>query len=723
MAQINLILPSLPQETSMFPGDETNASTENPFSTHLELALAGNNNSETDHGYPENTPQLIQNNGTVRIKEDLTTNQNLFEITNPLLTNDRVENSQHESIKIITDRPQPVLSRDNQVNSNELDAVNVSKVAEQLTGHLADDLLPKDNESIVKTDINTRTEISRQTVHGEPNPNISLSIHGENKQSKQPLSRPLLAADSSKNINLQEAVVSLADQNAALQQSSTIPLQATEPGQTTNTKNSEPLLKGQNVALKQTTTDNLQATVPNQTTNAKNPEPLLSKQNVALKQTTTDNLQATVPNQTTNTKNPAPLLSEQNVALKQSPTNLSQAASFSQPTIRKDSENPPIKQSLTLKQHSSNALPAANDSFSFTSKNNPINQEQGIIAQRLQEIINYDNEKGTVAIKTITQQQPASGNSFDYLETLASNRALMFTSNDSNRVVLGNKTNPQTEVKIPSLISNPAIQISTSDDNGDISVLAEGFKVAVLPNPPQQLSGIRHDTNQQYFEAKAQLQNLSGDEQNMQGNQQGNEQPTQSNQANQSMQTSATQGSGEPVGVFSIPASYSQDQPLHSVVAVNKPQFTQPETIVKEQEIVQQVLNRFQLSRRSLDSQINLRLHPAELGEMKIDLTVKEGSIRANVVAQSQFVQEVMEKNIGKLKAVLEDQGFTIDEINVTSQSESVGEFNLSDKQFSSQDSSASKQDERTMMSEPFNLAELSNQENSNTSDGVDLKV
>jgi len=105
-------------------------------------------------------------------------------------------------------------------------------------------------------------------------------------------------------------------------------------------------------------------------------------------------------------------------------------------------------------------------------------------------------------------------------------------------------------------------------------------------------------------------------------------------------------------------------------------------TVVHEDEIIRQMTEKFQVSGKHTDSRINIKLHPAELGSLKIDLSVKEGSIRANVVAQSHHTMQILEKNIQKLRAVLENQGFTVDQIAVSAESDSVAGFDLFDRQF-----------------------------------------
>lgn len=104
-----------------------------------------------------------------------------------------------------------------------------------------------------------------------------------------------------------------------------------------------------------------------------------------------------------------------------------------------------------------------------------------------------------------------------------------------------------------------------------------------------------------------------------------------------------------------------------------------------EDNVVHQFMARFQLGRRLAESTINIKLHPAELGELKIDLAVKEGAIKVSVVAQSQQVQEIIERNIARLRTLLEDQGFSLDNVTVTTESDSVSDFDLFDRQLFSQ--------------------------------------
>jgi flagellar hook-length control protein FliK len=98
--------------------------------------------------------------------------------------------------------------------------------------------------------------------------------------------------------------------------------------------------------------------------------------------------------------------------------------------------------------------------------------------------------------------------------------------------------------------------------------------------------------------------------------------------------------------------------------------------VAYEENVMQQVTGHFHSLWRKDGDRLTLKLHPAELGELKIDLTVKEGSIKANVLAQSQYIQDIVERNLPRLKNSLAERGYTVEEILVTAQSDTVADFN-----------------------------------------------
>lgn len=267
----------------------------------------------------------------------------------------------------------------------------------------------------------------------------------------------------------------------------------------------------------------------------------------------------------------------------------------------------------------------------------------------------------------------------------------------------------------------PEIVTNSPLTKGDgFTALQEGVFASTLRNRQQQLEGIRHDKTQQFYDAKTQPQNVLSENLNLTSKQQGNE---MSGQGSIFSQATPLSQNPESSGTFSLPVNQGADPLSTQLSDTGKTSMLPSGTLVQDQEVIQQIVERFRVNKRLLESKIQLKLHPAELGKLEIDLTVKEGSIRANVVAQSQHVQEILEKNIAKLKSLLEQQGFTVEEISVTSKSETVDGFDLFDQQLSNSESSNfQKKSDKTETHTPFVLDEFQ-ESYVETPSGVNIKA
>ena len=82
--------------------------------------------------------------------------------------------------------------------------------------------------------------------------------------------------------------------------------------------------------------------------------------------------------------------------------------------------------------------------------------------------------------------------------------------------------------------------------------------------------------------------------------------------------------------------------------------------------MMQQVIDHLRDLPRPLPNRISLQLHPAELGQLKINLTMQEGVIRASLVTQTVQAQEILEKHMPKLRALLERQGLALEDVRIT---------------------------------------------------------
>ncbi len=262
------------------------------------------------------------------------------------------------------------------------------------------------------------------------------------------------------------------------------------------------------------------------------------------------------------------------------------------------------------------------------------------------------------------------------------------TSGDNSRKVFSMPNGTFAALVAGAPAINPEVAVPTPGDDGEVDgnepmlAMPQGLE-APAAKGNQSLTSLRHTTEQQYFEAKIDLQKGGENDTASPDSRQGNE---------FGQQAASSPGLATPAGVaaeqtntFAQPLALVQEgQPLPTSEST-RPLTLPSGAIVHQDEVFQQFIDRFQIARRALDTQINIKLHPAELGEVNINLSVKEGAIRANVVAQSQHVQEIIEKNMGKLRKVLEQQGFTIEEITVIAKSDALGDFNLFDRQLFSQ--------------------------------------
>lgn len=105
-------------------------------------------------------------------------------------------------------------------------------------------------------------------------------------------------------------------------------------------------------------------------------------------------------------------------------------------------------------------------------------------------------------------------------------------------------------------------------------------------------------------------------------------------------------------------------------------------TPTQENSFVNQVIQRFNINPNSPASKMVIKLYPEELGELKIDIQIRDGVIKANFVAQTQQVQQVLEKYMPKLRTFMEQQGLTVDDILVTNTADNVGGHDLFQEDF-----------------------------------------
>ena len=99
-----------------------------------------------------------------------------------------------------------------------------------------------------------------------------------------------------------------------------------------------------------------------------------------------------------------------------------------------------------------------------------------------------------------------------------------------------------------------------------------------------------------------------------------------------------------------------------------------------ESRVVQQTIDHLTLHARGDSSSITVKLHPEELGELQLRMVMEGDQLKVHLQAQSQQVQEVLERHFPRLRDALQEQGVTVEDFQVSVDS---GERN--DQQFSQQ--------------------------------------
>lgn len=96
---------------------------------------------------------------------------------------------------------------------------------------------------------------------------------------------------------------------------------------------------------------------------------------------------------------------------------------------------------------------------------------------------------------------------------------------------------------------------------------------------------------------------------------------------------------------------------------------------VSDSQIFDQVVTHLSGSASGETGRMVLRLHPAELGALRIELMVEGDQLRANLHAQTQQVQDVLERNLNQLRSALAEQGLKIDQFQVSSDARQNQQF------------------------------------------------
>ena len=88
--------------------------------------------------------------------------------------------------------------------------------------------------------------------------------------------------------------------------------------------------------------------------------------------------------------------------------------------------------------------------------------------------------------------------------------------------------------------------------------------------------------------------------------------------------------------------------------------------IVPEGTVVDQMIAHFSANSRLQTGEVTLRLHPQELGEVRMAIKVEQDNVKAHIIAQNPQAQEMIDRHLPRLREALEQQGLHLHQIEVT---------------------------------------------------------
>ncbi|PIE59711.1 MAG: hypothetical protein CSA32_02680 [Desulfobulbus propionicus] len=87
---------------------------------------------------------------------------------------------------------------------------------------------------------------------------------------------------------------------------------------------------------------------------------------------------------------------------------------------------------------------------------------------------------------------------------------------------------------------------------------------------------------------------------------------------------------------------------------------------IPEETVMDQVITRLTTNSRLESGSIRLKLYPQELGELRMEIEVKQDNIKAHITTQNLQAQEALDRHLPKLREALAMQGMELGEVEIT---------------------------------------------------------
>ena len=354
---------------------------------------------------------------------------------------------------------------------------------------------------------------------------------------------------------------------------------------------------------------------------------------------------------------------------------------------------PEESSSAIIPNHTSPAPVATTNSESSIP---PVTKAETVLLQQIQQILNQGKNDGSI---TITANTVTATNPLKSSENLQNLSSPILNQAETNEL-------QARQVGLAGLTPKEATPVSQNSSK---------------------LDGAHQDVTEQYYNAKM-GESKTGNNGNFQNNnseQKGTEQQNKSEIQPSTNQTAGNSISDTKPGESSFGLQLSSSsQTTVTPTPIEGKLAPGVHTPVPEKEMVNNLIQRFNVNPRLQTSKLTMQLHPAELGSLKIDILVKGDSINANIVAQSQQVLETLEKQMPRLRTVLQEQGFTIDSFEITMESDGGNQKDFFQEHFSSDQQQFASNESSSQQNDSFeSLLDQQNESDENDDDTTGVNV
>ena len=212
------------------------------------------------------------------------------------------------------------------------------------------------------------------------------------------------------------------------------------------------------------------------------------------------------------------------------------------------------------------------------------------------------------------------------------------------------------------------ITIYQSSNNEEMAVATP---VTARPSTVDQ-SGLRQDANSNYIHSNLPSNSgktALGAEGEQQAKNGGEQQPNPKNLA-----TASELGTEARLSKETAQVPFTLDNVVPTVSTPTTPATSPGAGLMKlpsgttfqQSAVVDQVINHFSGTQKLESGSIRLQLHPQELGELRMEIEVKQDNVKAHITAQNPQAQEALDRHLPRLRETLAQQGLHLNEVEIT---------------------------------------------------------